>query len=56
MDVVLAVCRNVIVDNYVDVRDVETARCDVGRDEDFTAAGFELGERAETRRLAECTV
>jgi len=42
VDIVLGVCRQVVVDDQVDRGDVEPARGDVGRDEDVALASFEL--------------
>ena len=56
MDVIFTVLRHVVVDDDVDSRDVETAGCDVGGDEDVPLASLELVESAETLGLTHLPV
>ncbi len=52
----LGVDRQVVVDDVADALDVETARRDVGRDEDVQLSGLELVDRALALHLGDVAV
>src|SRR5436190_20261039 len=52
VDILLGDVRQLEVDHVADARDVDSARRDVGGDEDPHLAGLELGERLLALRLA----
>ena len=48
MDVIFAVCRDVEVDDNINMRDVQTSGSDICGDQNRSGFGLELVQRSET--------
>jgi hypothetical protein len=56
MDVILRVCRDIVVDDQIDTRNIQTSGSDVGCDQNTPSSRLELVERSESGRLRQLTV